>query len=97
MGISVFVIFNWLCSFFIYALLGRAIMSWFVNPYTSNPNSFAYKLCALLTKITEPLVKPVRNMLSRFNTGRIDLSIFVTMLGIMAIRWMILGLPTSII
>lgn len=83
----VITVFNWICTIIIYALLGRAIISWFVNPYTSNPNSFLYKLNSLLTTVTEPIIKPARSFMSRFNTGRIDLSILVAMLAIMVIRY----------
>jgi uncharacterized protein YggT (Ycf19 family) len=79
-------IFYWLCTIPIYMLLGTAILSWFVNPYTSNPNSFLYKLYALLSQLTEPLSRMGRRITSRFNTGPIDLSLFVVMIGLMIIR-----------
>lgn len=83
-------VFSWFCSIIIYMLLGRAIMSWFVNPYTANPASFSYKLYALITSLTEPIVRPARNFMSRFNTGRVDLSIFIAMLAVMAIRFIVI-------
>ncbi len=84
--ISVFSLF---CQIIIYMLLGRAILSWFVNPYNANPNSFMYKLYAFITQVTEPIVRPARNFMSRFNTGRVDLSILVAMLAVMAIRFIV--------
>lgn len=81
---------QWLCNIFIYLLLGRAILSWFINPYTANPASFSYKLYAFVTQITEPIVRPFRNFLSRFNTGRVDLSLFLTMIVIMFLERLVL-------
>ena len=74
---------SWLVNVLTYVLLGRAILSWFITPYNANPNSFMYKLYAFVTQITEPLVRPFRNLLSRFNTGPFDFSIFLTMIVIM--------------
>lgn len=77
---------NLLCQVIIYALLAVAILSWFVNPYTANPNSFSYKLYAFLSQVTEPIVRPFRAFMSRFNTGQFDFSILVAMLAIGLIR-----------
>lgn len=77
---------SWLGDIIVFMLLARAILSWIVNPYNSNPNSFLYKLYAFLTQITEPLTKPFRNLLSRFNTGPIDFSLFLTMIAVMVIE-----------
>jgi YggT family protein len=56
------------------ALLGRVILSWFPNIDRSNP------LVQLLFDITEPVLKPVREILPQ--TGMIDFSPLVVFLVI---------------
>jgi YggT family protein len=68
-----------------YMLFAQAILSWFVNPYT-NPNTFFAKAYMILGRITQPIVKPVRKFMSRFNTGMMDFSVLITMLLIMALQ-----------
>ncbi len=55
-------------------ILARVLMSWVPNVDYSNP------LIKLLLDITEPVLRPVREMLPK-NTG-LDLSPMVVMLGI---------------
>jgi YggT family protein len=71
-----------------WVLIARAILSWFAQPSFSNSNQmvFLMKLYAFLCQVTEPLVSPVRRLLSRFNTGPMDFSLFATMLLIIAIQ-----------
>ena len=73
---------KWICRLLIYAMLGRAILSWFITPYNANPNSFMYKLYALLTQLTEPIIRPFQKWLGRFNTGPIDFSLFLAVIVI---------------
>lgn len=73
---------TWLFRLAIYMLLGRAILSWFVNPYNSNPNGGLYKFYMLLGQLTEPIVAPFRKLLSRFNTGPVDFSLFLAVLAL---------------
>ncbi|MDR2156890.1 MAG: YggT family protein [Clostridiales Family XIII bacterium] len=70
----------------IWMLAGRAILSWFMNPYTAGRMGFFSKLYPFLVQVTEPLIVPARRLLARFNTGPIDLSLFVTILFIVAIQ-----------
>jgi YggT family protein len=71
-----------------WVLIARAILSWFANPSFANSNQmgFLMKLYAFLCQVTEPLVRPMRKLLSRFNTGPMDFSLFATVLLIIAIR-----------
>ena len=58
------------------ALVLRAILSWF----SRGGNNMIYKVYSFLHAFTEPIVSPVRNLMSKyFNTGMFDFSIFVTM------------------
>lgn len=59
---------------FEFALLGRVILSWFPNVDRSNP------LIQLLFDITDPVLKPVRDMLPQ--TGMFDFSPLVVFLVI---------------
>jgi uncharacterized protein YggT (Ycf19 family) len=82
----VYYIFNLLCNILVGLLFVRAILSWVANPYRSNPNSLLPKIYAFLIQVTEPLLKPARRLLSRFNMGAIDFSLFLTMLLIYMIK-----------
>ncbi len=64
---------NWFASILELALIIRAIMSWFVG----NPYSTAGKIYGMLLTITEPIVAPIRGMMSKINTGGIDWSVFI--------------------
>lgn len=86
-----------LCRVLVYMLLGRAILSWFVNPYRTNPQSFLFKLNALIVSVTEPIVMPFRKLMSRFNTGAFDFSIFVAMLTILIIQRILINLLLGIL
>jgi len=65
-------------NIFSYALIARAIGSWFIGAFRNTPLAKVYDfLCAF----TEPVVSPVRNfMYSHVNTGMFDFSILVTMI-----------------
>jgi YggT family protein len=70
----------------IWVLIGRAILSWFVNPYTSNRMGNLAKIYYFLMQVTEPMIRPARKLLSRFNTGPLDLSLFVTVIFIVILE-----------
>ena len=63
-----------------YLIFGRAILSWFIKDY-NNP------IMSLLVGLTEPILKPIRSLLSNFNLGgtMIDFSPLVAMLVIQLI------------
>lgn len=67
---------NWFAELLIMALFIEAMMSWFVRDLNS-PLGRVYNG---LRGFTEPVVRPVRNFMSRFNTGMFDFSIFVAMI-----------------
>lgn len=59
-----------------FALCARAILSWFgQDPYSS-----VGKIYQILTRFTEPIVEPCRNLMSRFNTGMVDFSVLIACL-----------------
>ena len=89
--------FYLLCKVAIGLLFARAILSWFVNPYTVNRYGALARIYFLITQITEPLVKPARRLLSRFRTGPMDFSLFLTMVFIMILEMVVSRVFTSLL
>jgi uncharacterized protein YggT (Ycf19 family) len=75
-----------LADVIIFAMLAVAILSWVANPYRLGPNHPLVRVYYALNRIIEPLTRPARKLLERFNTGSLDLSLFVTMLFVYIIR-----------
>ena len=69
---------SWVCNVLIIILLVRSVLSWVI--YSGYQyNSGLGQLFRLLTSITEPIVAPVRRLISRFvNTGPLDLAPLAT-------------------
>ena len=68
---------SWFANMLVTLLLIRAILSWFV---TDTYSTFSGRFYGALIRFTEPIVEPCRRLLSRFNTGVIDFSLFLTMI-----------------
>lgn len=65
-----------------YAMLGRVILQFFVNPEES-------RLYALLFFVTEPVILPFRLLLAKFNIGQntpLDIPFITACLGISMIQ-----------
>jgi YggT family protein len=63
----------WFSELLTTILLVRCIFSWFpISPY-----SFLGKIQNLCIQLTEPVVAPCRQLLSRFNTGMLDFSVLL--------------------
>lgn len=71
-GLLVLAIY-WFSELLTTILLVRCIFSWF----RPNPYSFLGKLNAMTIQLTEPVVAPCRQLLSRFNTGVFDFSVLL--------------------
>ena len=56
-----------LIDIIVWIIIAKSIMSWFPGVQDS-------RLYALLDDFTEPVEAPMRKLLSRFNTGPIDMS-----------------------
>ena len=63
----------WFAEILTFVMLARCIFSW-IRP---NPFSFLGKLNEFSIRLTEPVVAPCRQLLSRFNTGMFDFSILL--------------------
>ena len=73
MAVTIINIIDWVVRIFSDILLVRCIMSWFCrNPYTIPGKIYAFTIV-----ITEPIVYPCRQLMSRFNTGPIDFSVLI--------------------
>jgi len=75
----------WICQILIIVLIARAILSWIVF-YGRQFNTPIGRIYQILSAITEPIVAPVRRLISRFiNTGPIDIAPLATFFIIMII------------
>ena len=63
------------------AMIIRALLSWLVQDAYSPLG----KIYGALIRFTEPFVAPCRRLLSRFNTGMIDFSLFLALILLQAI------------
>ena len=63
------------------AMIIRALLSWFVR----DAYSPLAKIYGMLIRFTEPFVAPCRKLLSRFNTGMLDFSLFLALILLLAV------------
>lgn len=79
-------------SFFqilVYLILGRAVLSWFVR----NPYGTLYKIYTAIIQITDPILAPCRNLLSRFGMGgTIDFSPILAIIALTVINGIIINI-----
>jgi len=66
----------WFSDIIVTLMVVRAILSWFQN----GSYGFLYKLYSFTINLTEPIVAPCRNLLSRINTGPIDFSLLLAVI-----------------
>ena len=71
-----------LITAYIYLLVLRALVSWI--PPTTQLSPTVRQLLATLFKLTEPVLRPIRNMMSPLRVGGmgVDFSTFVAILGL---------------
>lgn len=72
-----------LFNIYIWILIARAIISW-VNPDPSNP------IVRFLYRVTEPVLRPVRNLLPLQGLG-LDLSPMIVLLIIYVLDWFLVS------
>jgi YggT family protein len=73
-------------------LLARALLSWFAQGQYSTIG----RIYDLLVQITEPVVAPCRQLLSRWNTGMLDLSVLLAFFLIRIVERLLVMLITLI-
>ncbi len=76
---------SYLLTLYIYILVAAAVLSWLVVFNVVNPrNQFVHMLGDFLYRITEPVLRPIRNVLP--NLGGIDISPIVVILLILFVQ-----------
>jgi YggT family protein len=80
---------SYLLTLYIYIIIAAAVLSWLIAFNVVNPrNQFVAAVGEFLYRITEPVLRPIRNMLP--NLGGIDISPIVVILIITFIQWVII-------
>lgn len=69
---------HWFAEIIIMMLILRAILSWFVQSYSSGIGG----IYRTLIQLTEPFVAPWRRLLSNVNTGMLDFSVLIAFFAI---------------
>lgn len=76
---------SYLLTLYIYILIAAAVMSWLIAFNIVNPhNQIVAVIAEFLYRITEPVLRPVRNLLP--NLGGIDISPVIVILIIVFIQ-----------
>jgi YggT family protein len=79
---------SYLLTLYVYILIAAAVLSWLIAFNVVNPrNQFVHMLGDFLYRITEPVLRPIRNMLP--NLGGIDISPIIVVLIIIFIQMVI--------
>jgi YggT family protein len=73
-----------LLNLYSWVIVIRAILSWF-GPSSRNP------LVALLIKITEPVLEPLRTLVPPEKLGGLDISPILAFAGIQVIKYLLLN------
>jgi YggT family protein len=74
---------GWLLDLYSWVIIAAALISW-VSPDPRNP------IVQFLHKVTEPVLRPVRNLLPPWKTGGLDLSPLIVIIAIQFIERVIL-------
>jgi len=87
--VELFSFISLLLSLYIYVLIAAAVMSWLVAFNVVNPrNQFVAMVGEFLYRVTEPVLRPIRNVLP--NLGGIDISPIIVIIIIWFIQIVIL-------
>ncbi len=78
-------LFNTVISIYIWLLIASVVLSWLIAFNVINTgNRFVYQVRDFLYRITEPALRPIRNLLP--NLGGIDISPVILILALYFIR-----------
>ena len=87
----------WVSQILIIILIARAVLSWVVF-YGRQFNSPLGRVYNILSAITEPLVAPVRRLISRFiNTGPVDIAPLATFFIILLVSRILVAILYSLV
>ncbi|MCP4385229.1 MAG: YggT family protein [Hyphomicrobiales bacterium] len=80
---------SWLLGLYVYVLIASAVLSWLIAFNVVNTgNQFVSAFVQFLYVVTEPVLRPIRNILPNF--GGIDISPVVVILIIIFIQSVVL-------
>ncbi len=80
---------SYVLTLYIYVIIAAAVLSWLIAFNVVNTrNQIVHMIAELLYRITEPALRPIRNMLP--NLGGIDISPIILFLIILFIQQVIL-------
>lgn len=74
---------GWILDLYSWVIIAAALITW-VSPDPRNP------IVQFLHKVTEPVLRPVRNLLPPWKTGGLDLSPLIVIIAIQVIERVIL-------
>jgi YggT family protein len=78
-------LFNTVVSIYIWLLIASVVLSWLIAFNVINTgNRFVYQIRDFLHRITEPVLRPIRNLLP--NPGGIDISPVILILALYFLR-----------
>jgi YggT family protein len=84
-AIDLVVFISYVLTLYVYILIAAAVMSWLIAFNVINPrNQFVAMVAEFLYRITEPVLRPIRERLP--NLGGIDISPIVVILIIIFIQ-----------
>jgi len=85
---ALFIVIDLILVFYIWLLIGAAVLSWLIAFNVVNRhNQFVAMAGDFLYRITEPVLRPIRNMLP--NLGGIDISPVIVIFIIIFLRYVI--------
>jgi len=86
---ELFSFISYLLTLYVYVLIAAAVMSWLIAFNIVNPHNQVVRMIGeFLYRITEPVLRPIRNVLP--NLGGIDISPVIVILIIIFIQSVIL-------
>ena len=82
---SLFILVIQVIDFFIWIIIANAILSWLVAFNVINlQNQFVYTIARALDGLTEPVLRPIRNLIP--DLGGIDISPIVLIFGLFFVQ-----------
>ncbi|MEO0362095.1 MAG: YggT family protein [Pseudomonadota bacterium] len=82
---SFVIIFNMIVNIIWWIIIIQAVMSWLISFNVINIRQpFVYQVWSTLNRLTEPIYRPIRNLLP--NMGGIDITPIIVLVGLMALQ-----------
>ncbi len=82
---SLFILLSQIITLYVWLVIASAVLSWLVAFNVVNTqNRFVYAIGDFLHKVTEPALRPIRNIMP--NLGGVDISPIILILGLYFLR-----------